>query len=187
MENNVVLVKNIIFICTTVIIFVGLLIVFHYYHLSVKENQGELLQVITMEGLEMQDLSANKVKIEHLYKKKMDDILSDKFLKFDLADDFCKKFDGSSLELEKACERLTPDNCNKTACCVFLNGKKCVAGTAKGPVFQTTPEGAAIPVDYYYYQYKKFMRRGQLNTSSSSSSSIDASNNENRRCRVVCN
>lgn len=166
-----------IYICTT-LIFVGLLIVFYSLY------QGELQAT---EGLEMQDLSANKVKIEHLYKKKMDDILSDKFLKFDLADDFCKKFDGSSLELEKACDRLTPDNCNKTACCVFLNGKKCVAGTAKGPVFQTTPEGAAIPVDYYYYQYKKFMRRGDLNTSSSSSSStVDASNNENRRCRVVC-
>jgi len=175
MENNV-LVKN-IFICTTVIIFVGLLIVFHYLY------PGELQAT---EGLEMQDLSANKVKIEHLYRKKMDDILSDKFLKFDLADDFCKKFEGSSLELEKACNRLTPDNCNKTACCVFLNGKKCVAGTVKGPVFQTTPKGASIPVDYYYYQYKKFMRRGDLNTSSSSST-IDASNNENKRCRVVCN
>jgi len=162
-----------IYICTT-LIFVGF-IVFHYLY------QRELQAT---EGLEMQDLE-NKVKIEHLYKKKMDDILSDKFLKFDLADDFCKKFDGSSLELEKACKRLTPDNCNKTACCVFLNGKKCVAGTAKGPVFQTTPEGVAIPVDYYYYQYKKFMRRGHLNTTTSSST-VDASNNENRRCRVVC-
>ena len=63
---------------------------------------------------------------------------------------FCKINLGS---LKEACSKLTNKNCNKPACCVVLNGKKCVAGSQNGPTFKTEL-GKNINIDYYYFQNK---------------------------------
>lgn len=52
------------------------------------------------------------------------------------ADNFCGSYLGNSLELEKACNQLTNDNCSETNCCTLFNGK-CVAGDKYGPTYKT--------------------------------------------------
>lgn len=94
-------------------------------------------------------------KLDIIYHLELEKLVSEKFIKDDMADDFCKNFQGSSNTLETACSQLTDENCNKTNCCVLLNGKKCVAGNQSGPTFQTVPSGKNIMTDYYYYQNKK--------------------------------
>ncbi len=68
----------------------------------------------------------------------------------DLFADFCKINLGS---LKEACSNLTNKNCNKTPCCVVLNGEKCVAGSKNGPTFKTEL-GKNINIDFYYFQNK---------------------------------
>ena len=62
------------------------------------------------------------------------------------ADDFCSS-------TRHSCEKLTNKNCNKTSCCVVLNGEKCVSGAEDGPTFKTS-NGEKVSVDYYYFQNK---------------------------------
>jgi len=68
------------------------------------------------------------------------------------SDGFCETY-GSSLTLDLECNKLTAEHCNETSCCVFLNGKKCVAGSKDGPtVMVDTLTGGDI--DYTYYSHK---------------------------------
>jgi hypothetical protein len=68
------------------------------------------------------------------------------------SDGFCETY-GSSLTLDLECNKLTAEHCNETSCCVFLNGKKCVAGSKDGPtVMVDTLNGGDI--DYTYYSHK---------------------------------
>jgi hypothetical protein len=80
------------------------------------------------------------------------------FLNADLAKDFCKSFQYSDSvdNLNNQCANLTYSNCNKTDCCVSLNGKNCVSGSRNGPTFFTNTNGTKINMDYYYYQGKCF-------------------------------
>jgi hypothetical protein len=78
-----------------------------------------------------------------------------------LSDDFCNQFSSQSDVLDKQCNKLTEHNCNTTSCCVWLNGKKCVAGNESGPTFLTTktdnkekPLDVDVDVAYYYYKDK---------------------------------
>ena len=66
-------------------------------------------------------------------------------LEMNSADDFCST--------KSSCEKLTDKNCNKTSCCVLLNGEKCVSGAEDGPTFKTS-NGEKVNVDYYYFQNK---------------------------------
>jgi hypothetical protein len=76
--------------------------------------------------------------------------LPDTTINMDPFIDFCKSNLGS---LKEACSKLTNNNCNKPACCVVLNGEKCVAGSQNGPTFKTE-SGKDINIDYYYFQNK---------------------------------
>jgi hypothetical protein len=76
--------------------------------------------------------------------------LPDTTINMDPLIDFCKSNLGS---LKEACSKLTNNNCNKPACCVVLNGEKCVAGSQNGPTFKTE-SGKDINIDYYYFQNK---------------------------------
>jgi len=67
------------------------------------------------------------------------------------SDGFCK-MNSDPIERNNQCSTLTTENCNQTDCCIVLNGKKCVAGDARGPTFQTDATGKDI--DYAYYSYK---------------------------------
>jgi hypothetical protein len=67
------------------------------------------------------------------------------------SDGFCKT-NSNPVELNTACSTLTAENCNLTDCCVLLQGNKCVAGDASGPINQVDEKGEDI--DYAYYSYK---------------------------------
>ena len=97
-------------------------------NLNIEEQPKKLLQVVTIEGLE------NSIKTG--------------------ADAFCESYKGSSGGLNSACGNLTNKNCNATSCCVLTSDKKCVAGNANGPTYNTDNNGKTINLDYYYYQNK---------------------------------
>lgn len=67
---------------------------------------------------------------------------------------FCESHRGSSGDLDKACRKLTRDNCNDTSCCVWRSPGKCVAGGMGGPTFNTDAKGKTETLDYYYFQNK---------------------------------
>ena len=72
---------------------------------------------------------------------------------------FCKYHKGKAHDLEKACNKLSHNNCMKTSCCVKIkktNGKeKCVAGNKHGPTYRSK-NGKLIDIDGYYYKNKYY-------------------------------
>ena len=50
---------------------------------------------------------------------------------------FCEVHETNPIQLNKACNNLTQENCNATSCCVWLNDSKCVAGSQSGPTFKS--------------------------------------------------
>ena len=83
------------------------------------------------------------------------------FLGNSFSDVFCNRYAGT--QLENKCSELTEDNCNITDCCVFVNGTKCMAGSARGP--KNTP-AFKTDTDYYLYKYQCYgnceLRKQQL-------------------------
>ena len=126
--------QNIIKYCLNVFIIVLLIIAIIVFmntigiNLNMDEPPKKLLQVITIEGLE------NSIKTG--------------------ADAFCESYKGSSGDLNTSCGKLTNKNCNATSCCILTSDKKCVAGNADGPTYNTDSNGKTINLDYYYYQNK---------------------------------
>ena len=57
---------------------------------------------------------------------------------------FCSIYNGD--ELETKCNALTQQGCSKVSCCGYLNGSKCVSGSASGPTFLTDAGGEKIVV-----------------------------------------
>ena len=70
------------------------------------------------------------------------------------SDAFCESHRGSSGALDKSCSKLTNNNCNLTSCCVWTSEKKCAAGGANGPTFNSDSNGKTKPLDYYYFKGK---------------------------------
>ena len=70
------------------------------------------------------------------------------------SDGFCQTSGGTNNpnDLNRKCGRLTHDNCTATDCCVLLNGKRCVAGNANGPLYLVDQNNNDI--DYSYYSHK---------------------------------
>lgn len=71
---------------------------------------------------------------------------------FDPATSFCSIYSGA--ELEQKCNALTRQGCAKVSCCGYLNGLKCVSGSASGPTFLSNADGEKISIDNYYYMKK---------------------------------
>ena len=69
-------------------------------------------------------------------------------------DNFCESHRGSSGTLEQSCGKLTENNCNSTSCCVWSSNNKCVAGSIKGPTFNSESNGKTKEIDYYYFEGK---------------------------------
>jgi hypothetical protein len=107
-------------------------------NLDTPEEPKKLLQVVTIEGLK------NKPDTSIIMNKSAA---------------FCEKYRGSSDSLNKVCATLTDKNCNSTSCCVLVNGKKCAAGNASGPTFNTDKNGKTKNIDYYYYQSKCYGKK----------------------------
>ena len=72
---------------------------------------------------------------------------------------FCKYHKGKAHDLEKACNKLSHNNCMKTNCCVKIkksNGnEKCVAGNKDGPTYRSK-NGKMIDIDGYYFKNKYY-------------------------------
>ena len=66
------------------------------------------------------------------------------------SDPFCAMYSGTS-KLNEQCSALTEDSCNLTDCCVYVNGTKCMAGNANGPIDNSNFK---IDADYYLYKYQ---------------------------------
>ena len=66
-------------------------------------------------------------------------------------DAFCQLYSGDYPNLSNQCSALTSESCNATNCCVWVNGKQCMAGNKDGP---TVPMGSSATVDADYYSYK---------------------------------
>jgi hypothetical protein len=64
-------------------------------------------------------------------------------------DAFCSQNSGTPTNLNNKCGALTEDSCNTTNCCVWLNGKQCVAGNINGP-----GGNGVSDTDYYLYKYQ---------------------------------
>ena len=68
-----------------------------------------------------------------------------------MEDGICVKTKNDLHEREQNCNQLTKGNCDVSDCCIFLNGKKCVAGDAHGPVYRSDDDGNKLDIDKYYF------------------------------------
>ena len=57
----------------------------------------------------------------------------------------------SLVEIDKKCKTLSDKNCSLVNCCVFLNGEKCVGGSASGPTYLSV-NGENVDVKYYRHK-----------------------------------
>jgi hypothetical protein len=93
---------------------------------------------------------AGKLK-EHTYDIIGDDCNRNAFLKSDYAEDICTKYIGDYETINEKCQGVPVASCGYLSCCALLNGNKCVAGTANGPVYSTY-NGKTVDYDYYIYK-----------------------------------
>lgn len=119
-------------IMTISILFIGLLVIFSMLDIKfnddIKESNG--------------DINNKKKQV----RENLDTIKP--------SSNFCDPPNGSLLELNKKCEKLSKESCNVTSCCIWLNGEKCATGNELGPTFLTDENNNKINVDYYYYKNK---------------------------------
>ena len=67
----------------------------------------------------------------------------------------CNYYKNNPDQLEQACQRMDPNVCASTNCCVLFGGAKCVSGTQNGPKMKSHYSNTLIPNrDFYYYQSK---------------------------------
>ncbi len=70
---------------------------------------------------------------------------------------FCTYFKNDPEEIERQCNKLDPNACASTTCCVLLGGSKCVRGDQRGPKKMANYSDVFIRnKDFYYYQGKCF-------------------------------
>ena len=131
-ENTLKFILN-VFITVVLIFALISLISLIGFNLDTQDMPKKLLQVVTIEGLQNPP---------------------DTSIVMNKSDAFCEKHRGSSGSLNDECAKLTDKNCGSTSCCVLVNGKKCAAGNADGPTFNTDSNGKTKNLDYYYYQSK---------------------------------
>ena len=131
MNQNII--KYVLNVFIIVLLIIALIVLMNTIgiNLNIDEPPKKLLQVITIEGLKERE---QPIKTG--------------------ADAFCESYKGSSGDLNTACGKLTNKNCNSTSCCILSSDKKCVAGNADGPTYNTDSNGKTINLDYYYYQNK---------------------------------
>jgi hypothetical protein len=72
----------------------------------------------------------------------------------DATKSFCEKYQPDPNEMNKQCGKFDKNSCDIPSCCVWLNGKKCVAGDVNGPTFVTGEDMKEIDIKYYKHQGK---------------------------------
>lgn len=74
-------------------------------------------------------------------------------IKSQFVENICVTNAGDYQTLDAKCKSLSNDNCTLPACCVLINGTKCVAGDANGPTY-LTDQGNEIDYKYYLHRNK---------------------------------
>lgn len=115
----------VVFLILSLIVFINTI----GLNLNVEGKPKKLLQVVTIEGLDIN-------------------------IPMDKNDAFCESHRGNSGTLEDSCNKLTQNNCNSTTCCVWTSDNKCKAGDINGPTFGSDSNGKTRKLDYYYFQNK---------------------------------
>jgi hypothetical protein len=109
----------------------SIILLFSIYGVSIDDNKKKKLKKeLTIESFNTDAYSANEIVNGN------PDVAS-KFSKMesknvDVA--FCEN-SMSSDEKNENCKKLTKGNCTTVACCVLLNGEKCVGGGESGPTY----------------------------------------------------
>jgi len=68
---------------------------------------------------------------------------------------FCSTWDNQPLKKEEHCNKLGPDLCAATDCCILLGGQKCVAGNERGAEIKSNySDTLVLNKEYYYYKGK---------------------------------
>jgi regulatory protein YycI of two-component signal transduction system YycFG len=136
-----------IFIVSFLILSLIIFINFAGIYFNEPNYQKDLTNVITMEGLENNNILLNNPLLSN----------QNNPLNLSSSDAFCKVNKGA--QQENSCINLTQDNCNQTSCCIWTSDKKCKAGNQDGPLFGSDSNGKTIPLDYYYFQNKCYGKK----------------------------
>ena len=140
--------ENLRTILTVSAVFFAILAIFYLNGWTLEEkNQPpkEVVQVLELEAFSNEGQNNNGVIDASIQKEVASMGLGP-------ANSFCASYNGA--ELETKCNALTRQGCAKVACCGYLNGSKCVSGSASGPTFLTEHNGTKISIDSYYYMIK---------------------------------
>jgi hypothetical protein len=142
--------ENLRTILTVSAVFFAILVIFQLNGWSLEEkNQPpkEVVQVLELEAFtnngQNEGQNNNNGVIDASIQKEVDS------MGFDPAISFCSIYSGA--ELETKCNALTQQGCSKVSCCGYLNGSKCVAGSASGPTFLSNTNGEKTVVGSYYF------------------------------------
>ena len=133
--------ENLRTILTVSAVFFAILVIFQLNGWTLEEkNQPpkEVVQVLKLEAFSNEGQNNNGV-IDASIQKEVAG------MGFDPSVSFCASYNGA--ELETKCNALTRQGCAKVACCGYLNGSKCVSGSASGPTFLSNVGGEKIVVD----------------------------------------
>ena len=132
--------ENLRTILTVSAVFFAILAIFYLNGWTLEEkNQPpkEVVQVLELEAFSNEGQNNNGV-IDASIQKEVAG------MGFDPSVSFCASYNGA--ELETKCNALTRQGCAKVACCGYLNGSKCVSGSASGPTFLSESNGEKIVV-----------------------------------------
>jgi hypothetical protein len=149
--------ENLRTILTVSAVFFAILVIFQLNGWTLEEkNQPpkEVVQVLELEAFsnEGQNGGQNEGQNNHVV---IDASIQKEVaaMGFEPAISFCSIYSGA--ELETKCNSLTQQGCSKVACCGYLNGSKCVSGSASGPTFLSESNGEKIVVSEYYFTQEK--------------------------------
>ena len=129
--------ENLRTILTVSAVFFAILAIFKLNGWTLEEKNQPPKEVVQV--LELEALTNNNGVIDVSIQKEVAG------MGFDPAVSFCSTYNGA--ELEQKCNGLTRQGCAKVSCCGYLNGSKCVSGSASGPTFLSDVGGEKIVVD----------------------------------------
>lgn len=112
-----------------------------------------LLVIIKIKEIDLNAPKPESKLVQQVIVETLDMLSSEEDIVLNPSESFCESYLGNSLELERACNKLTESNCATTKCCVYAR-EKCVAGGKDGPTYKTDKNGKLITLDSYYYMGK---------------------------------
>ena len=133
--------ENLRTILTVSAVFFAILAIFKLNGWTLEEKNQPPKEVVQV--LELEALTNNNGVIDASIQKEVAG------MGFDPAVSFCSSYNGA--ELETKCNALTRQGCAKVSCCGYLNGTKCVSGSASGPTFLSDVGGEKIVFQEWKY------------------------------------